>query len=259
MSEVFFMRYLSLRLNLKPLFSAAAVLGAVCVAIFAAAHISASEELPERVNGNFFGMTVSDTACHSAEESGHSADDGADNAASNADGAYGGEADMSMEDVGGEFVSDCSVYDGNLSIPAHISLDRITISDAVAKPLDTARVSSLFGYRCNPVSGKYSFHSGYDLAAPHGANIYAMYSGRVTKASYDSGYGNFIIIEHSSGFQSLYAHCSKLLCSEGDTVEGGERIALVGSTGNSTGAHLHVEFRRDGKRFDPEWILGGIY
>lgn len=240
------MRYISLRLKLKPIFSAAFIFFAACAVIFAAAHLSSPRQLPEYGADEVNNETVSNTAAEAAPQE-------ADNA------ALIDTMNMSMEDVGGEFVSDCSVYDGNLSIPAHISLERIAISDAVTKPLDSARVSSLFGYRCNPVSGKYSFHSGYDLAAPHGANIYAMYSGRVTKASYDSGYGNFMIIEHDSGFQSLYAHCSELLCSEGDTVKSGERIALVGSTGNSTGAHLHVEFRRDGKRFDPEWILGGIY
>ncbi len=164
-----------------------------------------------------------------------------------------------LGDVGGEFVSESDVYSGELIVPAHISLDRIEISAELRKPLDNARVSSLFGYRQNPVTGKYSFHSGYDLAAPHGSDIYAMYSGTVVKASYDSGYGNFLIIEHAEGFQTLYAHCSKLLCSSGDAVSAGDVIALVGSTGNSTGAHLHVEFRKNGQRYDPEWILGGIY
>jgi len=162
-------------------------------------------------------------------------------------------------DVGGEFVAESDSYDGELTVPAHISLDRIVITESLCKPLEYARVSSLFGYRQNPVTGKYSFHSGYDLAAPHGANIYAMYDGKVTTASYDSGYGNYIILTHKNGFQTLYAHCSKLLCESGDSIDAGDVIALVGSTGNSTGAHLHVEFRKDGQRFDPEWILGGIY
>jgi len=164
-----------------------------------------------------------------------------------------------LGDVGGEYASESDIYNGELSVPAHISLERIDINAFFCKPLDNARVSSLFGYRQNPVSGKYSFHSGYDLAAPHGSNIYAMYSGTVTTASYDNGYGNYVIIEHDGGFQTLYAHCSKLLCSKGDSVNSGDIIALVGSTGNSTGAHLHVEFRKNGQRYDPEWILGGIY
>ena len=179
-------------------------------------------------------------------------------AVSETDASGGPEAD-DLGDVGGEFIDDSGEYDGELSVPANISLDRLVISDAVTKPLESARVSSLFGYRQNPVTGKYSFHSGYDLAAPHGSDIRAMYSGTVSAAKYDSGYGNYIIIDHSGGFQTLYAHCSELLVDCGDEVSSGEVIARVGSTGNSTGAHLHVEFRRDGRRFDPEWILGGIY
>lgn len=173
--------------------------------------------------------------------------------------ASGGAEIDDLGDVGGEFIDDSGEYDGELSVPANISLDRIVISDAVTKPLESARVSSLFGYRLNPVTGRYSFHSGYDLAAPHGSEIRAMYSGRVTAAKFDSGYGNYIVLDHSGGFQTLYAHCSELLVECGDEVSSGGVIARVGSTGNSTGAHLHVEFRRDGKRFDPEWILGGIY
>ena len=237
------MRYASFRLNIKSFLSSGAAFFSIFLVIFAAVHILRAESFPKKAHDISVGKTVSAAECTPAEPAKPSVNN----------------AEMNMEDVGGEFVSDCNVYDGELSVPAHISLERITISDTVTKPLDSARVSSLFGYRCNPVSGKYSFHSGYDLAAPHGANIYAMYSGKVTTASYDNGYGNYIIIEHDSGFQSLYAHCSELLCAKGDSVESGERIALVGSTGNSTGAHLHVEFRCGGKRFDPEWILGGIY
>lgn len=237
------MRYASLRLNIKPFLTFGATFFSIYLIAFAAVHILGSESAPKTAYDASIDETVSAAVCPPAEPEKTDMTN----------------AEISMEDVGGEFVSDCNVYDGELSVPAHISLERIAISDAVTKPLDAARVSSLFGYRSNPVSGKYSFHSGYDLAAPHGADIYAMYSGKVITAAYDSGYGNYIIIEHDSGFQSLYAHCSELLCSKGDNVESGERIALVGSTGNSTGAHLHVEFRRDGKRFDPEWILGGIY
>lgn len=164
-----------------------------------------------------------------------------------------------LGDVGGEFDIGSDSYDGELSVPANISLSRIDIAQSVCRPLDSARVSSLFGYRLNPVTGKYRFHSGYDLAAAHGADIYAMYSGSVSTAGWDDGYGNYIILSHEGNFQTLYAHCSELLCQAGDSVEAGDVIALVGSTGNSTGAHLHVEFRRDGKRYDPEWVLGGLY
>ncbi|MBQ4313493.1 MAG: M23 family metallopeptidase [Clostridia bacterium] len=165
-----------------------------------------------------------------------------------------------LGDVGGENDVHGDEYDGELVVPAHIRLDRLSISESFCKPLDSARVSSTFGYRQNPVTGKYSFHSGYDLAAPSGSPIYSMYGGVVSVASYDkNGYGNYIIVDHPFGVQTLYAHCSKLLCAVGDSVGKGDKIALVGSTGNSTGAHLHIEFRSGGQRYDPEWILGGVY
>ncbi len=171
--------------------------------------------------------------------------------------ASGGSEEESLGDVGGEYES--GEYDGELAVPANISLEPLIISDAVTKPLSGARISSLFGYRENPVTGKYTFHSGCDLAAPKGSEIHAIFSGKVTTASFDNGYGNYIILSHDNGLQTLYAHCSKLIAECGDSVESGEVIALVGSTGNSTGPHLHVEIRKDSKRFDPEWILGGLY
>ncbi len=162
------------------------------------------------------------------------------------------------EHLGGELISDTEVGDIPV-IPAYVRLDRLTIDREIVKPLKYASVSSLFGCRVNPVTGKYSFHSGLDLAAPGGTSIYAMLDGKVAKAAFDKGYGNHVIIDHGDGLQTLYAHCSKLKVNAGQSVSAGDTIALVGSTGNSTGNHLHVEFRKDGQRFDPEWLLGGIY
>ncbi len=173
------------------------------------------------------------------------------------EGAHSDNPDY-LGDVGGEFTEE-GEYDGALAVPANISLGRIEIAQTVCPPLSFARVSSLFGYRLNPVTGKYRFHSGLDLAAAAGTDIFAMYAGKVVTAGWDDGYGNYVILEHEGDFQTLYAHCSRLLCEAGDKVDAGEVIALVGSTGNSTGAHLHVEFRQGGKRYDPEWELGGIY
>ena len=127
------------------------------------------------------------------------------------------------------------------------------------KPLKKARVTSRFDYRVNPVTGRYVFHTGIDLGAASGSDIMAMKSGKVVSAKYSGGYGKVVIIEHSDGIRTLYAHCSKLLVKAGDKVKRGEVIALVGSTGNSTGPHLHLEFRKGGKKYDPEWVIGGIY
>lgn len=144
-------------------------------------------------------------------------------------------------------------------LPAYASLESISVSEALAKPLDKASITSLFGYRKNPVSGKYSFHSGLDLAAPHGSNIYAVLGGTVRTSGFESGYGNYIIIDHGGGLSSLYAHCSEIIAKVGDIVSKGDVVALVGSTGNSTGPHLHIELRKNNKRCDPYELIGGMY
>lgn len=117
-------------------------------------------------------------------------------------------------------------------------------------------VVSEYGMRTNPVTNIYCLHGGIDIAAESGTEIYAAYDGVITLAGYSSTYGNYIIIEHNSNIKTLYAHCSKLLLNEGAAVSKGDVIALVGSTGRSTGPHLHFEVRIGGNRVNPRWILG---
>lgn len=150
-------------------------------------------------------------------------------------------------------------YNGKLDIPANVRLDRIDFGSDFVQPLKRGRVTSRFDYRVNPVTGRYVFHTGMDLGAAQGSDIVAMKAGRVVSSGYSGGYGNVVILEHSGGIRTLYAHCSKLKVRAGDRVSKGQVIALVGSTGNSTGPHLHIEFRKGGKRYDPEWVIGGIY
>lgn len=135
----------------------------------------------------------------------------------------------------------------------------VTAFAGFVSPLDSAYISSHYGYRTNPVSGKYKLHSGLDLACGEGSSIYAVLGGTVTTSEYSNSYGNYIIIDHENGYQTLYAHCSKLLKSKGDTVKRGDVIALVGSTGNSTGPHLHIEVRENGERLDPEPYFGQFF
>lgn len=100
-------------------------------------------------------------------------------------------------------------------------------------------------------------HKGMDIVAKGGTPIYASATGKVTFASYDnSGYGNYIIIDHGNGIETLYGHCSELYVSVGDTVSEGESIAAVGSTGNSTGNHLHFEVRKNGSQVNPVAYIG---
>lgn len=95
-------------------------------------------------------------------------------------------------------------------------------------------------------------HKGLDIAAPNGTTIKAAAGGTVTYAGWMSGYGNLVIISHGNGIQTYYGHCSKLYVSKGKTVDAGDKIAAVGSTGNSTGNHLHFEIRKNGKQINPQ-------
>lgn len=125
----------------------------------------------------------------------------------------------------------------------------------VGFPNPPFRKTSSFGYRIHPISGQRKLHTGVDLAAPYGTPINAQKSGRVTSASYHKSYGNMVRIAQGNTEQ-LYAHMSKILTKAGMTVGAGNRIGLVGSTGNSTGNHLHYEERRGGSAINPGDILG---
>ena len=113
------------------------------------------------------------------------------------------------------------------------------------------RITSPYGYRINPISGKYGLHTGVDIAADEGTAIVAAYNGVIKESGYGEKKGNFILMEHSDGKQTLYCHCSELLAEEGTVIRAGEIIALVGSTGWSTGPHLHFEIHVNGKTVDP--------
>ncbi len=114
------------------------------------------------------------------------------------------------------------------------------------------RMSSDYGSRIHPISGKKQFHTGMDFATGYGTDIVAAEAGVVISASYLSGYGNTVIINHGNGLSTLYAHNSSLDVKVGDSVVRGERIAGAGSTGNSTGNHLHFEVRKNGAHQDPK-------
>ena len=114
-----------------------------------------------------------------------------------------------------------------------------------------ARTSSAFGWRIHPILGYRRFHSGLDFAASYGSKIRAADSGNVIFAGWYGGYGRTVIIDHGQDKTTLYAHASELYVSEGQSVERGQAIASVGSTGLSTGPHLHFEVRRNGTPVNP--------
>ena len=118
-----------------------------------------------------------------------------------------------------------------------------------------ARISSSFGWRKDPISSKKRFHEGIDLAAKEGTDVKAVMAGRVQITDDQNGYGKVVVLDHGRGFTTLYAHNKDVLVKAGDWVTKGSAIAKVGSTGRSTGPHLHFEVRRDGKKLDPENFL----
>ena len=122
-------------------------------------------------------------------------------------------------------------------------------------PLSKKIVTSEFGYRTSPITGQWKFHAGIDLAAPLGTEVFACKSGTVRTVAFSEIYGNYIVILHNGNTTSLYAHLSKTLVKQGQTVKTGDVIGLVGTTGASTGPHLHFEVRENGTPTDPGKII----
>ncbi len=124
------------------------------------------------------------------------------------------------------------------------------------RPVDVGWISSPFGWRIDPLTGRPEFHEGIDFAAPMGTPIHAVAAGVVTWAAPMEGYGNMVEINDGEGYSTLYAHSEKLLVHVGETVKRGEVIALVGSTGWSTGPHVHFQVMRNGHPINPKAFIG---
>lgn len=134
-------------------------------------------------------------------------------------------------------------------------------------PLDTTvdmcvpvrgRITSKFGYRIHPITGAFGTHNGTDIAADEGTPIYAAFNGKVEEVGYTSARGNYIILAHGGDTKTVYMHCSETVAPEGANIRSGEIIAKVGSTGRSTGPHLHFSIIVNGKYCNPEWLLNDL-
>src|SRR5574344_234419 len=117
------------------------------------------------------------------------------------------------------------------------------------------RLTSHFGNRADPFTGVSTYHTGVDMAAPTGTPIKAAMSGRIAYVGWSNVFGNYVIINHGNGYQTLYGHMSKSLAHMGEDVSQGTRIGLVGSTGYSTGPHLHFTVYKNGRLVDPLTLL----
>lgn len=134
------------------------------------------------------------------------------------------------------------------------SFSPVFLSTEIVRPVESTRITSNFGYRKNPVTKKYGFHSGLDIASPEGTPIKAAFDGVVERATSSQARGNYIFLK-SGNITTVYCHCSKLLVKKGDRVKAGDVIAEVGSTGQATGPHLHFEIVINSIHYNPEWVL----
>jgi murein DD-endopeptidase MepM/ murein hydrolase activator NlpD len=118
------------------------------------------------------------------------------------------------------------------------------------------RTYSKFGPRIAPLPGASTYHKGWDIGGEFGAPMVSVLAGTVVAVGYNESAGNFVKVEHQPGFVSVYCHCSKTLVSEGQYVQQGQQIALVGSTGTSTSPHLHFAIQKNGDFIDPDPYIG---
>lgn len=145
----------------------------------------------------------------------------------------------------------------DLGVPANVSYDAPMPKFSFVQPL-SARVSSDFGYRLHPIDNETKFHYGMDLAANSGDDIVCFASGTVTEVGENGTSGKFLRVEHEDGYATMYAHCSQIYVEEGQKVNAGEKIALVGATGKVTGPNLHFELTHDGVYLNPAFYMAAI-
>ena len=135
-------------------------------------------------------------------------------------------------------------------------LKRSSEAIPVRKPLPVMQITSSYGYRVDPILKKPGFHAGVDMRGEEGSPVVATGAGKITHAGKKGGYGLMVEVTHGDGLKTRYAHLSGITVTRGQIVTAGETIGKVGSTGRSTGPHLHYETVRNGKTVDPMTFLG---
>ena len=149
-------------------------------------------------------------------------------------------------------------YIPNVALAEYEGADPSIYSMVNPVPISEENITSPFGWRTHPISGVQKFHSGIDIGVDYGTPVHAAATGRVTCAGWVSGYGNYVVIDHGGGVETCYGHNQELYVTEGMMVSQSDVIAGAGSTGNSTGPHVHFEVRVNGEPQDPAWWLKGI-
>lgn len=166
------------------------------------------------------------------------------------------EIEQLAEDTRGQFAEMSKLLDEmEQNMPATLQIAEQTRIKLAGTPTEwptlSKRITSNFGYRSDPFSGRAAFHAGIDIAGKTGDPIYAAGAGKVVTVASDSSHGKYIVIEHPEGLESWYLHLSKITVSEGDEISKGQQIGKLGNTGRSTGPHLHFEILKKGKTIDP--------
>jgi len=155
-----------------------------------------------------------------------------------------------------EYNAQVATIEAEIKLLALNSISEDYIGGAMIWPIPGyTQITSHFGMRVHPITGAYKLHTGTDVSAPVGASFVAAANGIVSKATYNTAYGNMVIIDHGGGVQTLYAHGSEIIAQVGQTVATGDEVLKVGSTGYSTGPHAHFEIRVNGQTVDPEKFL----
>ena len=159
------------------------------------------------------------------------------------------KVEISNENSGGPFTSSVGETKDELILRTDLYLD--TIQDVPLGAPVPGVLTSRFGRRKDPINGKSAYHQGVDIRGRAGSDVKATANGIVKKENYDRGNGRYVLVDHGNGFITKYAHLKKSLVQKGETVERGQVIGLVGSTGRSTGPHVHYEIHYDDKILNP--------
>lgn len=151
-----------------------------------------------------------------------------------------------------EYNNQVAEIEAEIKMLALNSISEDYIGGAIIWPVPGhTALTSLYGMRVHPITGAYKLHTGIDISAPMGTSFVAAANGIVSKATFNTAYGNMVIIDHGGGVQTLYAHGSEILVQVGQVVEKGTEVLKVGSTGYSTGPHAHFEIRINGQTVNP--------